>query len=264
MKINYKNTALNLLDRMDANSFRIIKDAKDTPQEFITAFGLSVVREWPKMVDRFKEKIQYISDPFYQAYLSGTAKLAGVIDAEEIDECGTFISRASPSEVNTVFYHVKTEGKKEDFRVNCLIFIFSSVTDSDKPSLAICLIRNEKGIREYISSSGIKNGCTNMSIMGDILSLILFMKYCDIESRIVKPVSKEWHVGTKYVNDTKHKVEILDSTWFTNIVREEGFSVRGHFRLQACGPGLSQRKLRWITEFEKQGYTRIAKVITNE
>ena len=52
---------------------------------------------------------------------------------------------------------------------------------------------------------------------------------------------------------------MLDSTWFTNIVRSEGFAVHGHFRMQACGPNHSQRKLTYINDFEKKGYTRRAK-----
>ena len=50
-----------------------------------------------------------------------------------------------------------------------------------------------------------------------------------------------------------------DCTWFTEYTREEGFSVRGFWRLQACGPNYSEHKLIYINSFEKQGYHRRAR-----
>jgi hypothetical protein len=52
----------------------------------------------------------------------------------------------------------------------------------------------------------------------------------------------------------------MDSTWFTQLVISNAFNVRGHFRLQPCGPELKERKLIWIQDFQKSGYTRKAKV----
>jgi hypothetical protein len=54
----------------------------------------------------------------------------------------------------------------------------------------------------------------------------------------------------------------LDSTWFTTIVRSEGFKVGGHFRMQPFGKNLSDRKLIWISPFDKNGYTRKAKILS--
>lgn len=73
---------------------------------------------------------------------------------------------------------------------------------------------------------------------------------------------KEKHLGEKYVNETNYKVEILDSTYFTTISRTEGFGVNGHFRFQPWGPNMSQRKLQWIAAYEKEGYTRKAKILS--
>jgi hypothetical protein len=72
-------------------------------------------------------------------------------------------------------------------------------------------------------------------------------------------------VQQKYVNESAEAVEILDSTWFTTIVRSAGFMVGaatgGFFRLQPCGPGLTEKKLIWIGPYEKKGYTKRAKVV---
>ena len=117
------------------------------------------------------------------------------------------------------------------------------------------------GARYYGSKAAEENGCTPISVIGDILSLVLFLKYCDLETKIIKSGKKELHVGTKYINETKSNVEILDSTWFTTIVKSDGFKVRGHFRFQPCGEGLVNKKLIWISDFEKTGYTRTAKIL---
>lgn len=63
----------------------------------------------------------------------------------------------------------------------------------------------------------------------------------------------------KYFNETKSPIEILDSSWFTTIIRTEGFGVTGHFRLQPYGPGRTMKKWVYINDYEKHGYVRRAK-----
>jgi hypothetical protein len=91
------------------------------------------------------------------------------------------------------------------------------------------------------------------------------MKFCELKTKVVEAGKHTIHVGQKYVNESKQAVEILDSTWFTTIVRTEGFMVGGEtggfFRLQPHGPGLTQKKLVWIFPFQKHGYTRKAKML---
>lgn len=62
----------------------------------------------------------------------------------------------------------------------------------------------------------------------------------------------------KIINTSKFGVTIVDSKWNKILIRTEGFGVRGHYRLQPCGPNHSERKLVWINAFEKHGYTRNA------
>jgi|ERR1051325_495829 hypothetical protein len=262
MKINYKNTVLGLLDNITPSSFTICEDSEQSPLEYKRRVGMSVVNEFPKVAHLFKEKIQYISDPFYQAYNKSTSKLASVLDSEPINQSGTFISKSSPSETNTIFYSIISEGKKEDFKLNAIIFFFSKETKKDKPTLAIIVQKNAKGFKSFLSDQATKNGLDEMSVIADIFSLILFLKYCDLETKEVKGNSKTMHIGTKYVNETKNNIQILDSTWFTTLVKSDSFHVRGHFRFQPCGQGMKDRKLIWISDFQKEGYTRQAKVLT--
>jgi hypothetical protein len=262
MKINYKNTALGLLDNINVHSFTICEDAENSPLEYKRAVGLSVINEFPKVAHLFKERIQYISDPFYAAYNKSVSKLAGVLDSEPIDQSGTFISRSSPGETNTIFYSITSEGQKENFKLNAIIFFFSKEAKKDKPTLAIIVQKNAKGFKSFLSELAAKNGLDEMSVIADVFSLILFLKYCDLETKEVKGNSRATHIGTKYVNETKNNIQILDSTWFTTLVRSDGFHVRGHFRFQPCGQGMKDRKLIWISDYDKEGYTRQAKVLS--
>ena len=53
----------------------------------------------------------------------------------------------------------------------------------------------------------------------------------------------------------------IDCSWFREIVRREGFMVRGHFRLQPYKKnGEWTKKLIYIEPFQKHGYTRRAKI----
>lgn len=266
MKINYKNTALDLLDRIDASSFRVIDDGGQTTFEEKMRLAHSIINKWPALSERFKKKKQYISDPFYEAYDKGCYKLKDVLDTEEIDESGTFIFRVTPSETNTIFYSIQTCGKDKEFDMDATILFFSKEHKKDKPSLGLVAQRRygfPAGVaRFYASKKAEDAGLTSTSVIVDIFTMILFMKYCELETKIIKANKKDVHINTKYVNETDHDVEILDSTWFTTIVKSEGFGVRGHFRFQPYGPNMLQRRLQWIAAYEKEGYTKKAKILS--
>lgn len=95
-----------------------------------------------------------------------------------------------------------------------------------------------------------------------VLLTILFKQYAPIETRTIKKDKGFAHKmvmnNEKLLNETKIPVQIIDSRWFTTIIREEGFIVRGHFGLRACGKGRLQRQLTWIPTYEKSGYKREA------
>lgn len=92
-----------------------------------------------------------------------------------------------------------------------------------------------------------------------IITLINFIKYADIETKYIKANSKlnVSRKDGKVVNDSNEDYILLNSTWFLNIVRTEGFLVRGHFRLQ---PYKNRKKLIYIGTYEKHGYHLNAKI----
>lgn len=94
---------------------------------------------------------------------------------------------------------------------------------------------------------------------------LAFKKYAKVEieqgkcgKTIQSQILKE-----KLRNNIPFDVKIMDSTWFTTICRNEGFKVRGHFRLQPKKNDKGEwiKELIYINEFEKHGYHRQAKIL---
>jgi len=92
------------------------------------------------------------------------------------------------------------------------------------------------------------------------VQLLIFTELSELETVIIKP--RQSH-GTrrqgKYKNESVGDVVLVDSTWNKILVREDGFTVSGHLRLQPYGPGKTRKKLIFIEEFQKSGYVRGAK-----
>lgn len=85
-----------------------------------------------------------------------------------------------------------------------------------------------------------------------------FIEHCEIEQKLLKPKEKYRNAGQKYYNESKSDIKILDCRWFTELLRDTPFTVRGHLRWQFHGEGRKGRKLIWIDEFQKEGYHRKA------
>lgn len=262
MKINYKSTALNFLDSWTEH-INVPESFKPMTELEGKGFGKSVINMLQMSAEVFKKNTRFISESFMEAYLKGRHKLAEIFNNEVIDESGVLIYKKA-STTHTIFYHLKTVAYGKDWDADFVYIDISKHTKHDFKSIEVCLARTRDYFKSFIYKGHFDDGLNEDVYISFLVRLLCFIKYAEIQTKVIKPLSKESHIGIKYVNETKQKIEILDSTWFTNIVREDGFSVRGHFRFQACGPGLSQRKLIWVPEFEKNGYVRIAKMIGNE
>lgn len=94
----------------------------------------------------------------------------------------------------------------------------------------------------------------------NVFECVIFKKYAQIETKIIK--GGKGIKSIKKNNSDNIDIIHIGSTWFTNLVRTEGFNVKGHFALRACGKGRSERKLVWINPYEKNGYTRKAKILS--
>ena len=95
-----------------------------------------------------------------------------------------------------------------------------------------------------------------------LLNACTFLKYADVEVMNVYGHQRKMLPDKSDVIENKSgvRVQYIDSRWIREIIRLEGFKVRGHFRLQPIKDeeGEWTRKLIYINEFEKHGYHRRA------
>jgi len=94
-----------------------------------------------------------------------------------------------------------------------------------------------------------------------VMQILTFVELGDIEILELKGGGNNGlpKNNGKVTNTAQNTVYVVDSSWNKLIIRTDGFAVRGHFRLQPCGDGMRDRKLIWISAFEKSGYKRTPK-----
>ena len=87
---------------------------------------------------------------------------------------------------------------------------------------------------------------------------LLFKHYAKVETIHVKPKEKvrDPNSKEKHFNETDIPINILDCRWFNNIIRDEPFGVRGHFRLQPKKDETGKwiKEMIYIKPFIKSGY----------
>jgi hypothetical protein len=268
MKISYNNTALSFLEKP--------KDFwMHTPDEYnkvMTKF--EDLKLMHGLIDQFSDKdfsglfsrnIQYITRPFYDAYRRATDKLKDIVLKTAMDDSGTLIFQW-PNHTQTLFYRIKNLGTGDVDGIEAFILMFTKTPRNDSFALDVCiwLSKQDSEIMDIIWKGFVDQGRDLACWVTEIMLFKTFLQYAEVESKVVNARRREHHLGTKYVNETGLKVNVLDSTYFTTISRTEGFGVRGHFRMQPYGPGLSQKRLQWIADFQKTGYTRTAKILNQQ
>lgn len=265
MKISYKNTALRFLENPKDFPFHT-PDEYNKPmtkaQDYKLLYGLMDQFSEPGFADNFKNNIQYVTQPFYEAYCKARPKLKEVVFDTELYESGTIII-PWPNHTQTFFYYIKTNGKKDSWDYDVFLTLFTKHPKHDSFGLDVLIfLDKDKSEQMDIVWKGFMDQGRDLSWwVVEIILFRTFLKYADVETKVVNGKKKENHIGVKYVNDTDRKIEILDSTYFTTISRTEGFGVRGHFRFQPYGIGMRERRLQWIDGFKKNGYTRTAKIL---
>lgn len=272
MKINYKNTALGLID--DPSNFYFgFPDPHITPLlcpgELLT-FAHTIRNNSSLLKELCGNNIQYVTKPFWEAYAKGRHKLASIFDKEEIEEGGVIILPGTGI-THTYYYYVRTYWIDDVWTYDCLFMDFNkrnTKEHEDGPALDVYTSTTlEKEDDKYISrKSMVWNGYMEEGRDAKwweamILTFVLFKKYCDIETKVIEPNRKGIVAGSKYVNETKKRITVLDSTWFVNLVVSGAFEVGGHLHWYLTGPNKSIRRLQWVNTYEKDGYIRKAKAI---
>ncbi len=208
-------------------------------------------------VDFDSSNIEYMTHPFHAAIESNKEKLLKLVDMERFSvEKSTFSGLLLLSSGESIIYN-----------------IYSLEENATKAFYSVCLVlKKTKIIAEELYHSHFMAGENRevLNISGRrwtdfVLLFHLFRQYSDLEVKHL-PASTGGtpKIVGAYQNHTKSDIKIWDSLWFTTLVKSDSFKVSGHFRLQPYGPGMKERKLIWINEFTKNGYTREAKMLQEE
>lgn len=212
-------------------------------------------------IENFAKDVKYITKPFYEAYVSTKDKLDEVLKGTDLGTgTGTLILPAfmtSSGGTKTIFYHYRlSKGKLFNFIAICF---YKSKDHQTVLDFAININAEHDRINYYIDDSYLDQNIQGKSILSDIVGIITFLRVCPIQEKIIEPKQKLREFNCKYFNETKQRINIIDSTWFTSIVISPK-GRRGHWKLQPCGENSMDRKLIWIDPIENiKPYTRKAK-----
>lgn len=231
--------------------FKILKN----DSESLDKINPQIFLDFKKHRHHFASEINVISDTFFWAAYKAGEKLSELYDTliesgEYFAIKGTFIH-----DDNIYFINKSINPSKSTFfrfeRKGMLVHYESWTNPLDK---------------EISFLSSIVSGHeTEFKISIWVITMLgLFKKYAQVETKILLPMSKSVSpIGTKYINETKTSINLLNSTWFTTLVKSDAFNVRGHFRLQPKKrDGKWVREIIWISDFQKKGYKSEARIIS--
>ena len=204
---------------------------------------------------RYKSfRVEVVSSPFVQAVENNLDKLLNCFKEESYYQIFGECYGCMLIESYLVSYSILEDGSQIDIieRTNA----DGDVVDYFMPKNTLLTYSNE----EY------KNTNATQRILTLFFGVLSYKKYGETETiYIASGVKREIPDDDGILmNRAPFPITHLDSSWFKTIIRTEGFKVRGHFRLQPYGEGRKERKLIYIEDYEKHGYTRTAKKLLSE
>jgi hypothetical protein len=262
MKISYRNYPI--LEKLHKGSLGVMP-IYEKDKIFFDLYCESFVGNWKFYYENFQEEINVISKPFYEAGTKAEKKLMQlwgdiiINDTSDFDVKGCYLC-------GDFVYMINYEVKKGSENNEIVFYVF------DKKGIPLAMFIDSSKYKIYqngwISSCfSIENNQTEIQTwiytqLAKIVIFRMFKTYAEVETKIIPSNSKIKGIDCKYVNDTKLNLTYLDSKWFTNLIKSDGFNVRGHFRLQPIKKdGEWTRELIWINEFSKTGYTAPARIL---
>lgn len=193
-------------------------------------------------------KRYYLTEPFKEAIITATPKIMD--GSKQLNQIPTDCGVVFTDKGFSVYLSNPTDKK---LKLMCFGFTRDVLTtygiidnENNFGGLA-CSLKDGMPYNDKVGLAGYLNS---------FLTTLYFIHNCEIEQRTIAPMQKDRSHGQKHFNESKSDITLLDCRWFTELVRDTPFSVRGHLRWQVHGEGRQKRKLIWIDEFEKQGYTR--------
>jgi len=255
MRLN-ENTypAYSTLEKGDLAHIKIDKlfETIITDEKFLSVF---IVELYSVFLKANKRKY-YLTMPFKEAINTAFPK---IIDKEKhlpdvkTESCIIFTENGFT--ICTTNYNVK------DVKCQCYGFTRDALTtygyinNDDAYSGLACSVKDGMPYHDSVHLGNYLNG---------IMVALYFINNCEIQQKIIAPNEKYRANGERHYNESKSDFIVLDCGWFTELIRDAPFHVRGHLRWQVHGEKNTKRKLKWIDEYEKTGYHRQAKKIEND
>lgn len=233
-------------------------------QEYFDDF----VNTWKKNVSGFLKEINVVTNPFRESVIKVLPKLNKL--AQDVTKSGFKYSGTYVTEDIVLMINVDVN-MNEDLRTIPsafyvfhksgipLVYMKAGLTDDPSENTVwISKLAKDKGIGMTVKDISIKY----LSIP---MLYETFKKYASVDIKIMPPNTKIKSVKYRYKNETNLKLTLLDSKWFTTIIKSDAFKVSGHFRLQPKKvDGVWTKEIIWINDFEKTGYTSKAKVLSHK
>jgi hypothetical protein len=228
---------------------------------FFEKLGTKLNDSWKHYTKYFVQDINIISSTFCESSNKAYYKLIHLWNDIIVNDISDFIVNGTyvvGNDVYMIHYHTKQGNESQSIA----LFVFN------KLGMPICFyVDNQNGIQGWVSKTENINPDDKNEIQKRLWSRLaqpiifnMFKSYAEVETKTIFAETKQKDGIDKYVNDTKLNLTFLDSKWFTNIVKTEGFAVQGHFRLQPKKKnGEWTKELIWINEFNKLGYTAPAR-----
>jgi len=263
MKINYKTHPI--LEKLEKRSLGRMP-VLECDRYFFDNNGGQILNEaFKRNIDSFKEII-YISSAFADSAKMAEQKLIDLYsdivcnDISDLIVSGTFIH----SESVYFFSHTIKKDLSYDetvlfaFNRNGVPYAFHESVEHERfawvSNFYTDKVDRKDGVEFFIAK-----------IIMKLALFYMFKRYATVETKYIAPNSKVRKDLKVYKNDTNLGITYLTSKWFTNLVRSEGFLVRGHFRLQPKKVnGEWTKELIWIEGFKKSGYTSKAQILDQQ
>ena len=218
---------------------------------------------WPQMAPRIRANVVYICDTYFDAVERSSKAFNGLFAKDEElrvefvhsagSGCYLFPRRDSKSSLTGFVYDFTEE------------HVFLMVFDNCDTFHAVSC-DGEDGTFEFISRCEPQPDEFTGAMYHDLMLYWMMERFAKVETRVVPPGKKGRVTSTRLdqlFNGSRFHVKLRDCSWFTSIIRNEGFMVRGHFRLQPKKneAGEWTRELIYINEYEKHGYKRNARIL---
>jgi hypothetical protein len=213
-------------------------------------------------------KIMYFTKPFKEAVEAASSKLFCGNVWSDVKECNYLILDREYS----TFVSFDVVGNTPSGRIViyfCNIFIVHlrfHILGVHPEGIGIKLGHSDMFHTNQINSNaaievadGLSSNDAIDMLIKEALAEVLFIQFAEVVTKTIFPKSKRFNIRCDYRNDTKREILVMDSPYFTNIVKSEGFKVSGHWRIQPFKEGgIWSKKIIWISDFHKNGYTRNA------